>query len=121
MRIMARYGFEPFPLQADDSDDRAGISALRHDLASDRLQFVSSIFSSTAHHGGLRNEPHRWTNEPARFDHGSHGISAAGEPGHCFRVSGEARAGSVEIGAGWMGRDAAGGFAGDALADGRHS
>src|SRR5271165_2525599 len=121
MRIMSRYGSEPFPPRPNVSNDWARISALRHVIAGYRFQFVSGVFPGTADHGGIRNQPHRRTNEPARFDHGSDGISAAGEPKHRFRISREARAGSVETCAGWMGGDAAGRFAGDAVVDGRHS
>jgi len=118
---MARYDFEPLPHRPNISHARTGISTLRHDFAGDRLQFVSGVFSGVAHHGGVRNQPHRRANQPSRFDHRSHGISAPRKPDYCFRVSGEARTGSLETGASGMDWNAAGRFSGDAAADGGDS
>src|SRR5579871_1439584 len=68
MRIMARYGFEPFAYPPDIPNVRASFSALRNDLASNCLQLVPGIFSRAANHGRFRDEPHWRTHEPVRFD-----------------------------------------------------
>src|SRR5882672_4291285 len=104
-----------------DENVWARFSPLQHDFAGYRLQFVRRIFPNVAAGSGHRDKSARKPYRPAEHDYGFHALSATRQPRNRFRILDQAGAASLEVGRCRLGRNFAGGFAGDETNHGRRA
>src|SRR5258708_25952244 len=97
------------PLEARAEDVWEGVSSLQHDCAGHRLQPFPRVLPYSAHCRGPVDKSYPGPPPPVRFNFGLDEFAATRKPANCFRISGEAWAAGVEVGAGRLGGPPAGG------------